>query len=89
MIPTSFDPNWVKDAFQELQLYIVAAVAQFEWALILERQREGIVVAKRNGKYLGVGRKSSLTEIQRQILSAKLKAGEKVVNLAREFGVSR
>lgn len=31
------------DAFQELQLHIIAAVAQSERALILERQREGII----------------------------------------------
>ena len=39
------------DAFQEIQLHIIAAVAQFERALILERQREGIAIAKRTGKY--------------------------------------
>lgn len=49
------------DAFQELQLYIIAAVAQFERALILERQREGIVVAKREGKYQNVGRKPAMS----------------------------
>lgn len=49
------------DAFQELQLHIIAAVAQFERALILERQREGIVVAKREGKYQNVGRKPAMS----------------------------
>ena len=52
------------DVFQELQLHIIAAVAQFERALILERQREGIVIAKRTGKYKNVGRKPSLSDDQ-------------------------
>lgn len=77
------------DAFQELQLHIIAAVAQFERALILERQREGIAIAKREGKYKNVGRKSSLSGEQIEEIRSKLKAGEKVAALARGYGVSR
>lgn len=56
--------NGKADPFQDLQLHIIAAVAQFERELIKERQREGIAVAKRNGRYKGVGRKSSLAPEQ-------------------------
>lgn len=77
------------DAFQELQLHIIAAVAQFERALILERQREGIVIAKRTGRYKNVGRKPILSGEQVSELSVKLANGAKVVALAREYGVSR
>ena len=42
------------DPFQELQFHIIAAVAQFERELILERQREGIAIAKRISKYTTV-----------------------------------
>lgn len=77
------------DAFQELQLHIIAAVAQFERALILERQREGIVVAKREGKYKNVGRKPSLSEEQVIEIRSKLAAGAKVANIARKYRVSR
>ena len=67
----------------------IAAVAQFERALILERQREGIVVAKREGKYKNVGRKPSLSEEQVIEIRSKLAAGAKVANIARKYRVSR
>ena len=44
--------------FQRLHLQIIGAVAEFERALIRERQREGIALAKQRGKYKG--RKSAL-----------------------------
>ncbi|WP_239465127.1 recombinase family protein, partial [Desulfovibrio piger] len=37
----------------KLQLQIIGAVAQFERAMIKERQREGIAIAKAAGKYKG------------------------------------
>ncbi len=36
-----------------LQMTMMAAIAEFERAMILERQREGIAIAKREGKYRG------------------------------------
>ena len=36
-----------------LQLTMLAAIAQFEREMILERQKEGIEIAKREGKYKG------------------------------------
>ena len=39
--------------FQRLHLQIIGAVAEFERALIRERQREGIALAKQRGKYKG------------------------------------
>ena len=77
------------DAFQELQLHIIAAVAQFERSLILERQREGIAIAKKGGKYKNVGRKPVLSEERVAELRVKLEKGAKVAALAREYGVSR
>lgn len=77
------------DAFQELQLHIIAAVAQFERALILERQREGIAIAKKTGRYKNVGRKPALSGGQVNELRTKLEKGTKVAALAREYGVSR
>ena len=77
------------DAFQELQLHIIAAVAQFERALVLERQREGIAIAKKNGRYKNVGRKPLLTAGQLDIIRAELKKGRKISDLAKEYGVSR
>ncbi|MDL2313826.1 recombinase family protein [Desulfovibrio sp. OttesenSCG-928-C14] len=77
------------DAFQELQLHIIAAVAQFERALILERQREGIAIAKRAGKYKNVGRKPILSNEQVDELRVKLANGERISVLAKAYGVSR
>ena len=77
------------DAFQELQLHIIAAVAQFERALILERQREGIAIARKTGKYKHVGRKPALSDERMAELHTKLENGAKVAALAREYGVSR
>ena len=77
------------DAFQELQLHIIAAVAQFERALILERQREGIAIAKREGKYKNVGRKPTLSDEQEQALQLELQSGAKIAVLARKYGISR
>lgn len=36
-----------------LQMTVLAAIAEFEREMILERQREGIAIAKRAGKYRG------------------------------------
>lgn len=77
------------DAFQELQLHIIAAVAQFERALILERQREGIAIAQRQGKYKNVGRKPSFSDEQVEEIRFKRETGMKVSALAREYEVSR
>ena len=86
---TGDDISGKGDAFQELQLHIIAAVAQFERALIRERQKEGIAIAKREGKYKNVGRKPSLSEKQIEEIRFKLKTGGTVAALAREYGVSR
>jgi len=73
--------------FQELQLHIIGAVAQFERALIRERQREGIAKAKAKGKHLGRARK--LTGKQVEEIKARVEQGEDKQALAEEFGVSR
>jgi DNA invertase Pin-like site-specific DNA recombinase len=70
-----------------LLLSMLGAVAEFERALILERQREGIALAKAEGKYKG--RKPSLSEATITELRRRAAAGEKKAALAREFGVSR
>ena len=70
-----------------LLLSMLGAVAEFERSMILERQREGIALAKAAGKYKG--RRASLTDEQAGELRARLAAGEPVTALAKEFGVSR
>jgi len=41
------------DHMSKLLLTIMGAVAEFERAIMLERQREGIAIAKKNGRFLG------------------------------------
>ena len=70
-----------------LLLSMLGAVAEFERSIILERQREGIAIAKVEGKYKG--RKPSLTVERVQELQRRALDGEKKTVLAREFGISR
>lgn len=70
-----------------LLLSVMGAFAEFERALILERQREGIAVAKQRGAY--TGRKPALTTEQAKQLCERAAAGERKSALAAEFGISR
>jgi DNA invertase Pin-like site-specific DNA recombinase len=70
-----------------LLLSMLGAVAEFERSMILERQREGIAIAKAAGKYKG--RKASLSQPQANELRERLEKGESVTALATEYGVSR
>jgi DNA invertase Pin-like site-specific DNA recombinase len=70
-----------------LLLSVLGAVAEFERALIRERQAEGIALAKARGAYKG--RKRSLIPAQVSALQARVAAGESKASLAREFGISR
>ncbi len=74
-------------AMSTLLLSMLGAVAEFERSMILERQREGIAIAKAAGKYRG--RKPSLSEAQVEELRQRLAAGESVTALAAEYGISR
>lgn len=70
-----------------LMLSIIGAVARFERELILERQKEGIAIAKKAGVYKG--RKRALTKERAAELRRRLTAGERKSDLAREFGIDR
>lgn len=70
-----------------LMLSMMGAVAEFERAMLLERQREGITKAKAIGTYKG--RKPSLTQDQAALLRQRVQGGEQKAALAREFKISR
>lgn len=70
-----------------LLLSVMGAFAEFERALIGERQREGIALAKQRGAYRG--RKKALGDNQVVELRRRAGAGEPKATLAREFGISR
>jgi len=70
-----------------LLLSVMGAFAEFERQLIRERQREGIAIARREGKY--TGRKPSLTPARAAELRRRVALGDSKAGLAREFGISR
>ena len=72
---------------QRLQMQIMGAVAEFERALIRERQREGIAAARSAGKTLG--RSRVLTPGQVADAVASIAAGTSKASVARQLGVSR
>jgi DNA invertase Pin-like site-specific DNA recombinase len=71
-----------------LLLSLLGAVSEFERAMILERQREGIAIAKTKGVYKG--RKPSLNKDRVAELRKRVSSGKaNIAALAREFKVSR
>lgn len=75
------------NAMSKLLLSVMGAFAEFERALIRERQREGIALARKAG--VSKGRRPSLTSERIKELRQRVAAGEKKAALAREFGISR
>jgi len=77
------------DKEAELMLAMLGAFAAFERAMIRERQREGIEIAKTKGVYQG--RKQALTDAQVAEVREKVAAdpGIDKTALAREYGISR
>ena len=70
-----------------LLLSVMGAFAEFERALIRERQLEGIALAKQRGAYKG--RKKVLTAEQIKKIKEQVAAGEKKSKIAKDFGISR
>lgn len=70
-----------------LMTTIIAAIAQFERELIIERTLAGQARAKAEGKVFG--RKPKTTPEQRQQIRRFLTSGETVSELARQYGISR
>lgn len=68
-------------------LQMLGVFAEFETNLRKERQLAGIAAAKAKGKHLG--RKSSLTNDQKEDIQRKHKSGMNPTVLSKEYGVSR
>ena len=71
----------------KLTLSIIGAINEFERANLLERQREGIAIAKREGKYRGRKRVqlNDMEDVYQQYVTRQKSKAE----LAREHGISR
>jgi Site-specific recombinases, DNA invertase Pin homologs len=76
-----------KNPMSELLLNVLGAFAQFERDLIKERQREGIAIAKAEGKY--AGRKKALNDDQIVELKRRVNNGENKTKIAGDFKISR
>ncbi|MCC6742872.1 MAG: recombinase family protein [Acidobacteria bacterium] len=70
-----------------LLLSVMGSFAEFERALIRERQREGIALAKQRGAYRG--RKKALSTEQVNAMLARVRAGVPKAEIARDLGLSR
>jgi len=71
----------------KMTMAVIAAVAEFERDLLIERTQAGLTRAVAQGKKLG--RPNSLNDAQLQLLRNKRAAGASLGALAKEFGVSR
>ena len=71
----------------KMTMGVIAAVAEFERDLLIERTQAGLSRAKSEGKTLG--RPQRLTYLQAGDIKQRLVLGESVAALAREFGTSR
>ncbi len=70
----------------KLMLTTLAGVAEFERAIMLERQREGIARAKAEGKYKG---RKPTAQAQRNKVRALKAAGKAISTIIDETGLSR
>lgn len=75
------------DAMSRLILQVMGAFAQFERELINERRREGQALARAKGKHMG--RPALLQPETIEQIRTRLAAGEKRMELAKEYGISR
>lgn len=81
--------NGEDSPMSNLLLTMLGAVAEFERALIRERQMEGIAIAKAKGVYHG--RSRSLTAVQVTEIKRRLEGDRRLKksDVAKEYGISR
>ncbi len=74
-------------ALSNLILHLMGAFAEFEYAFIRERQREGVEIAKKKGKFKGGKKKmddEKIETLKRELLTRKSKR-----QIALDLGISR
>ncbi|WP_419533349.1 recombinase family protein [Endozoicomonas sp.] len=71
----------------KLMLQMMGAFAEFERSMIRERQREGIIAARKKGKQIGA--KPKLNNQQVSEIKKRIDSGEQKKALAFEYGISR
>lgn len=70
----------------KLMINLLGSIAAFEREIMLERQRDGIATAKKQGKYKG--RAPTARRKARQVLQL-LAEGHSITDVARRLGISR
>jgi DNA invertase Pin-like site-specific DNA recombinase len=83
----TFDGSKKDDAFQKLMLKMLGAISTFERDLMLDRQREGVALAKAKGVYKG--RKSNFAKDDVQAIKEEFAVTKNIAELARKHGISR
>ena len=73
----------------KLMLTVFAAISQFERELILQRQAEGIEIAKQQGKYKGRKCKEYDKDLLNQVISGLADDSLTVTKAAELLGVTR
>lgn len=73
----------------KLMLTVLGAINEFERANILERQREGIAIAKAEGKYKGRKPVNIDEEVFNDLYDKYLKRETSKPKMAQELGISR
>lgn len=71
----------------KLMLQILGSIYEFELQLIHERQREGIEIAKKNGRYK-TGRPIKMTDDMVRLCIEKRAKGIPITRIAKDLGVS-
>lgn len=71
----------------KMTMQVIAAVAEFERDLLIERTQSGLRRAKAAGKTLG--RRPLLSAAKRTMVAKRLASGETISAIARELGTSR
>lgn len=84
----NFFPNQKETPMQTLMMTMLGAIAEFERNLILERQREGIAIAKEKGAYKGSKKRLTPSQIE-ELNKIYSKKEISVSELGKKFGISR
>ena len=83
----TFKGDGKQDPYQKVMMTMLGAVAELERNLILERQREGIALAKLHGKYKGGQPK--LTAQQVEEIKTLVNNRTPITQIARQYNISR
>lgn len=77
--------NSENSPMQQLMLTMLGGIYQFERSMILERQREGIAIARTKGKYLGKPINKALHDRIKELFSQ----GVNKTQIAKQLGCTR